>query len=413
MGCQALVLGLLTVLGAVRFWQVCLLAVILGLNNAFENSARQAFVREMVGKDELRNAITLNSVTVNAARAVGPAIGGVLIATVGVGVCFLANAASFVAVVTSLIIMNTGALRPSPPAPRARGQLREGLRVRGPHAGHRYPARHDGPGRDACVRVPGVDSGTGQADLPRRLGGLWLPDRRDGDRRGHRRPVHGRARADRPAVDDHRRRPASGSPSSSAPSRRSSGSPMPPCCSWAGPASRSSRSATRRFSWPRIRACAAGRSRSGRSPSRARRRSAARSSGGSSPSRPPDRPGRGRGVLPGRSGGRLLAQPALPAPASAPPPKRPGHDLIAGRPTGWDGQRPGRFVRAGWGCPGARATPTRSCRAACDVISSTTRLTSGTSLVIRVEIRARMSSGSRAQSAVMASSLVTGRSTTG
>jgi MFS family permease len=128
MGCQALVLGLLTVFGAVRFWQVCLLAVILGLNNAFENSARQAFVREMVGPDELRNAITLNSVTVNAARAVGPAIGGVLIATVGVGVCFLANAASFVAVVTSLLIMNTAALRPSPPAGRARGQLREGLR---------------------------------------------------------------------------------------------------------------------------------------------------------------------------------------------------------------------------------------------------------------------------------------------
>src|ERR1700678_3416906 len=82
----------------------------------------------MVGKDELRNAITLNSVTVNAARAVGPAIGGVLIATVGVGVCFLLNAASFVAVVTSLVIMDRSALRPSPPAGRAKGQLREGLR---------------------------------------------------------------------------------------------------------------------------------------------------------------------------------------------------------------------------------------------------------------------------------------------
>src|ERR1017187_10179749 len=80
-------------LGAFRLWQVCLLALILGLNNAFENSARQAFVREMVGKDELRNAITLNSVTVNAARAVGPAIGGVLVATGGIGVCFLLNGA--------------------------------------------------------------------------------------------------------------------------------------------------------------------------------------------------------------------------------------------------------------------------------------------------------------------------------
>jgi len=128
MGVQALVLGLLTVTGAVRFWEVCLLAVILGLNNAFENSARQAFVREMVGKEELRNAITLNSVTVNAARAVGPAIGGVLIATVGVGVCFLVNAASFIAVVSSLLLMNRSALRPTVPAPRASGQLREGLR---------------------------------------------------------------------------------------------------------------------------------------------------------------------------------------------------------------------------------------------------------------------------------------------
>ncbi len=127
MGVQALVLGLLTVLGSVRFWEVCALAVILGLNNAFENSARQSFVREMVGRDELRNAITLNSVTVNAARAVGPAIGGILIATVGVGACFLVNAASFVAVVTSLLIMDRSALRPSRPAPRARGQLREGL----------------------------------------------------------------------------------------------------------------------------------------------------------------------------------------------------------------------------------------------------------------------------------------------
>ncbi len=128
MGCQALLLGLLTIAGVVRLWEVCVLAVILGLNNAFENSARQAFVREMVGQDELRNAITLNSVTVNAARAVGPAVGGVLIATVGIGICFLANAASFAAVVASLLVMNKAALHPSPPAPRARGQLREGVR---------------------------------------------------------------------------------------------------------------------------------------------------------------------------------------------------------------------------------------------------------------------------------------------
>src|ERR1700734_1048892 len=128
MGFQALALGLLGGFGSPRFWEICVLAVILGLNNAFENSARQSFVREMVGKDELRNAITLNSVTVNAARAVGPAIGGIVIATAGIGVCFLLNAASFAAVVASLLMMDRSALRPSQPVARARGQLREGLR---------------------------------------------------------------------------------------------------------------------------------------------------------------------------------------------------------------------------------------------------------------------------------------------
>jgi MFS family permease len=128
MGVQALLLGLLVVSGSARYWEICVLAIVLGLNNAFENSARQSFVREMVGKDELRNAITLNSVTVNAARAVGPAIGGVLIATIGTGACFLLNAASFAAVVASLLMMDKSALRPSRPTPRAKGQLREGLR---------------------------------------------------------------------------------------------------------------------------------------------------------------------------------------------------------------------------------------------------------------------------------------------
>ncbi|WP_368861757.1 MFS transporter, partial [Actinospica durhamensis] len=75
MGLQALLLGLLAVFGAVRFWELCVLAVFLGVNNAFENSPRQSFIREMVGYDQLRNAITLNSVTVNAARVVGPGVG--------------------------------------------------------------------------------------------------------------------------------------------------------------------------------------------------------------------------------------------------------------------------------------------------------------------------------------------------
>jgi MFS family permease len=128
MGLQALVLGVLTVMGIVRFWEILVLAVVLGLNNSFENPCRQAFVLEMVGADEVRNAVSLNSTLLNAARAVGPAVAGVLIATVGVGICFLFNAASFVAVVFSLVTMDTALLKPSPPAARAKGQVREGFR---------------------------------------------------------------------------------------------------------------------------------------------------------------------------------------------------------------------------------------------------------------------------------------------
>jgi MFS family permease len=128
MGLQALALGVLTVTGAVRVWQIGILAALLGLNNAFENPARQSFMMELVGPEHLRNAVSLNSVLVNMARSVGPAVAGILIATVGTGVCFLANAASFVAVVFSLTSMDAAALSPSTPTPRARGQLREGLR---------------------------------------------------------------------------------------------------------------------------------------------------------------------------------------------------------------------------------------------------------------------------------------------
>jgi MFS family permease len=128
MGLQALTLGVLTITGEVRLWQIGTLAVLLGLNNAFENPARQSFMLEMVGAADLRNAVSLNSVLVNVARSIGPAIGGILIATVGEGVCFLFNAASFAAVVTSLLTLDRSALHPSPPAVRAPGQLREGLR---------------------------------------------------------------------------------------------------------------------------------------------------------------------------------------------------------------------------------------------------------------------------------------------
>ena len=82
---------------------------------------------EMVGADSLRNAVSLNSVLVNVARVIGPAVAGVLIATVGEGTCFLLNAASFIPVIASLATLDRSAIFPSPPSGRVPGQLREGL----------------------------------------------------------------------------------------------------------------------------------------------------------------------------------------------------------------------------------------------------------------------------------------------
>ncbi len=128
MGLQAAALAVLSILHVVTYLDVCLLAVVLGLNNSFENPSRQAFVLEMVGADNLRNAVSLNSTMNNVARAVGPAIAGVLIAAVGEGWCFALNAVSFIAVVASLVFMDRTKLNPSTPAVRAKGQLREGLK---------------------------------------------------------------------------------------------------------------------------------------------------------------------------------------------------------------------------------------------------------------------------------------------
>jgi MFS family permease len=127
MGVLALTLGLLTLTHVVTLWEVYALAFLLGLNNTFENPARQAFVLEMVGPTELRNAVSLNSVLVNAARAVGPAVAGLIIAAGGTGICFILNAVSFVAVVVSLLRLDVSKLSPTPPTARGKGQVREGL----------------------------------------------------------------------------------------------------------------------------------------------------------------------------------------------------------------------------------------------------------------------------------------------
>lgn len=127
LGTIALTLGILTVTGAVRLWMVVVLALALGVATAIDNPARQSFAQEMVGPGGVRNAVSLNSVMVNTARAVGPAVAGVLIATVGTGLCFLINAASYVAVVVALVGMNVAQLRPTPRQEREPGQVRQGL----------------------------------------------------------------------------------------------------------------------------------------------------------------------------------------------------------------------------------------------------------------------------------------------
>ncbi|HET6963881.1 MAG TPA: MFS transporter [Acidimicrobiales bacterium] len=130
-GVQALVLAGLDLGGQLRLWELYLMAVVLGLINMVDNPTRQTFIVEMVGRDELANAVTLNSVMVNMARAIGPAVAGLLIATVGSGWCFLINGLSFAFVLASLRAMNPDELRPAPRVARMRGQLREGFRYVG------------------------------------------------------------------------------------------------------------------------------------------------------------------------------------------------------------------------------------------------------------------------------------------
>jgi MFS family permease len=124
----AATLGLLVLTETVELWMVYALAFTLGMVGSFDNPARQSFVIEMVGRGRVVNAVALNSVTINAARILGPALGGILIVTVGIAMCFLLNALSYVALLTALALMHPGELQRSIPQSRRRGQLREGLR---------------------------------------------------------------------------------------------------------------------------------------------------------------------------------------------------------------------------------------------------------------------------------------------
>lgn len=118
----ALTLATLTLTGVIEVWHILVLATLLGLVNAFDIPARQSFVFEMVGREDLPNAIAMNSSMFNGARMIGPAIAGVLVALVGEGWCFFINGVSYVAVISGLLLMKL------PPRPQPAGAPEPALR---------------------------------------------------------------------------------------------------------------------------------------------------------------------------------------------------------------------------------------------------------------------------------------------
>ncbi|MBB5608711.1 MULTISPECIES: MFS transporter [unclassified Janthinobacterium] len=128
MGLLALGLGLLCISGAVQLWQVYVFAFLLGCVTAFDSPVRQTFVSEIVGEEDLTNAVALNSTSFNAARMLGPAVAGLLISSVGSGWVFIINAASFAAVIASLLLLRVQLLRRAPRIAATRASLGEGFR---------------------------------------------------------------------------------------------------------------------------------------------------------------------------------------------------------------------------------------------------------------------------------------------
>jgi MFS family permease len=128
---QGLLAGAFAILLATHsmtLWWVYLLAVLLGFVNVFDNPTRQSFISEMVTPEDLRNAVTLNSVAMNMARVFGGAVGGTIAAAVGLTLCFACNAVSFGAVLISLAMMRTSELFPARKVERKKRQVRDGLR---------------------------------------------------------------------------------------------------------------------------------------------------------------------------------------------------------------------------------------------------------------------------------------------
>ncbi len=128
LGALALALGALTVTGVVTLSELYVLAFLSGCASAFDAPVRQTFVSELVGDADLSNAVALNSTSFNAARMIGPAVSGIVIASVGTGWSFVINGASFGAVLASLAFLRRSELRPIERARRTKGSFVEGFR---------------------------------------------------------------------------------------------------------------------------------------------------------------------------------------------------------------------------------------------------------------------------------------------
>ncbi|MDR3727087.1 MAG: MFS transporter [Terracidiphilus sp.] len=128
MGVFALILGVLTIAGVIRLWHVYVLAFLSGSGAALDAPVRQTFVAEMVGDEDLPNAVALNSTSFNASQMIGPAVAGLLIADVGIGWAFLLNGLSFAAVLLSMSFFRLSELRASVRAHRTASGFMEGFR---------------------------------------------------------------------------------------------------------------------------------------------------------------------------------------------------------------------------------------------------------------------------------------------
>ncbi len=127
-GILAMILAVLTLTHAVTIWHVIVLAALLGLVNAVDMPTRQAFIVDMVSRDDMMNAIALNSSMFNGARVIGPAVAGVVVAAIGEGWCFFANSISYIAVITGLAMMDTKPHQRTAHQTSAFQQVKEGFR---------------------------------------------------------------------------------------------------------------------------------------------------------------------------------------------------------------------------------------------------------------------------------------------